>query len=413
VIAITGFQHCTIPCCAISSDTPIPRTDLRSILTSFVTLNAEYFVLVTIIMCYKETTRSLLFLLSMTHSGVLQSSDCSSDDCSTKKEFLIGSNVSLEVDGNTWKGCRFISQDVNRTYSCCYSTLARGDSLCDPERQGEQCRKDVRVQEREHSCVIFLFNVQQSDAGYYQVIFPGALTDNTLVEVTVNERNIVTETTSLVTKETDLSSTAEIEDVKADTTVAAGTSLTTVLLIIIVGLLIIISIFIVHNVRKPKKRMKEATVEQQVEKEDSNIDGTEQVMIEMIESSSSDRERMEDTGWNRAGPSVRAGEVQDMNTERESQVVKIWNYWRDCLGVINRKTKTGRSEECQEGKRQEIETLLNKIEDMDKKLERMDGMLSQLVAGQTRIPPHSSSEEIATERLEDVTVADVEPVLHL
>jgi len=85
------------------------------------------------------------------------------------------------------EGCRFIFQDLNATFSCCYSTQARGDDLCDPQRQDERCRKNVRVDERETSCVIFLTDIKHSDGGRYHVIFPGKLYDNKWIQINVKD----------------------------------------------------------------------------------------------------------------------------------------------------------------------------------------------------------------------------------
>jgi len=116
------------------------------------------------------------------------------------KELTLGDNDTLSVPGDTIEGCRFISQDENKTFSCCYSALARGDDLCDPQRQDERCRKAETVicEEREGSCVIHLLDIHLSDAGDYHVIFPGKLHDNKWIKVKITQRESEREERSLL-----------------------------------------------------------------------------------------------------------------------------------------------------------------------------------------------------------------------
>merc|ERR1712080_156038 len=66
--------------------------------------------------------------------------------------------------------------------------------LCDPERQDGRCRKNVRVDERETACVIFLTDIQHSDGGRYHVVFPGRTTSNKWILINV-KGGPVTQTT--------------------------------------------------------------------------------------------------------------------------------------------------------------------------------------------------------------------------
>merc|ERR1711890_56814 len=78
-------------------------------------------------------------------------------------------------------------QGLDKSLSCCYSAQARGDDLCDPERQDGRCRKNVRVDERETACVIFLTDIQHSDGGRYHVVFPGRTTSNKWILINVKD----------------------------------------------------------------------------------------------------------------------------------------------------------------------------------------------------------------------------------
>merc|ERR1711962_87580 len=109
-----------------------------------------------------------------------------------------GSNMTMRVPGNTREGCKFVSNNVAKTFSCCYSTLARGDGLCDPTRQDSRCRNKstFRVEEAEEACVGYIHVTNPTDSGQYLVVFPGALSDNKWVQVIVEEE-IVEETTEI------------------------------------------------------------------------------------------------------------------------------------------------------------------------------------------------------------------------
>jgi len=111
----------------------------------------------------------------------------STDTVFAVHDVTLCNNDSITVPGDTIEGCRFIFQDLKATFSCCYSTQARGDDLCDPQRQDGRCRKNVRVDEREASCVIFLTDIKHSDGGRYHVIFPGKLHDNKWIQINVKD----------------------------------------------------------------------------------------------------------------------------------------------------------------------------------------------------------------------------------
>merc|ERR1711890_1287 len=125
-----------------------------------------------------------------------------------------GENVTMTVSGNTRDGCRFVSMNLAVTVSCCYSALARGETLCDPRRQDTRCRNKstFRVEEYEEACILHLYNTNLTDSGKYIVVFPGKLSDNKWVKLDVIEKEVVEETTEVVLQEV-AKSTAEVETV--------------------------------------------------------------------------------------------------------------------------------------------------------------------------------------------------------
>jgi len=120
----------------------------------------------------------------------------------------------MTVPGSTREGCRFVSIDPTETFSCCYSDLARGETLCDPRRQDTRCRNKstFRVEEYEEACILHLYNTNLTDSGKYIVVFPGKLSDNKWVKLDVIEKEVVEETTEIVLQEV-AKSTAEVETV--------------------------------------------------------------------------------------------------------------------------------------------------------------------------------------------------------
>merc|ERR1711890_57643 len=143
-----------------------------------------------------------------------------------------GENVTMTVSGNTRDGCRFVSMDLTVTVSCCYSALARGETLCDPRRQDSRCRNKstFRVEEAEEACILHLYITNLTDSGKYLVVFPGKLSDNKWVKLDVVEKEVVEETTEIVLQEV-AESTAEVKTVKAG---AVGEIIITVIVLVIV-----------------------------------------------------------------------------------------------------------------------------------------------------------------------------------
>ena len=107
--------------------------------------------------CQSRGRKEALCLLLRSSILISISQACLDDDCVISKveHCAPRSNCTMHVSGNTEDGCRFIYQDQRKTFSCCYSALARGEDLCDPDRQDDRCRKKdtYRVEEREGTFV--------------------------------------------------------------------------------------------------------------------------------------------------------------------------------------------------------------------------------------------------------------------
>jgi len=143
--------------------------------------------------CQSLGRKEALYLILCSSIPFSISQACLDDDCvvSRVEHCTPGTNITVCVSGNTEDGCRFIYQDQRKTFSCCYSALARGEDLCDPDRQDDRCRKKdtYRVEEREGTCVIFIKIFQQQDVGDYHVVFPGKLADNKWVKMETDEND--------------------------------------------------------------------------------------------------------------------------------------------------------------------------------------------------------------------------------
>jgi len=118
--------------------------------------------------------------------------DCPTPDCThtAVESFTLGEDATFSVSGDTKDGCRFLTQNPEESFSCCFSAQQRGDDLCDPNRQDGRCRgKDTfKVEEREGSCVILLKKFNVTDVGSYHAIFPGKLADNKWTKVKLKEK---------------------------------------------------------------------------------------------------------------------------------------------------------------------------------------------------------------------------------
>jgi len=115
-------------------------------------------------------------------------------------EMEFGTNGTLTLEGDVQSGgCRFTkSEEINQSkVTCCYSAELRGDDLCDPAQQGDRCRKkdSFLVEELEETrngvmtryCILHLQNIQTSDGGKYDVVFPGKTSDSGVINLKVRK----------------------------------------------------------------------------------------------------------------------------------------------------------------------------------------------------------------------------------
>jgi len=102
-------------------------------------------------------------------------------------DFLPGKTATMSVQGVAGSGCKFLLLNQARNFTCCFSAAARGDTLCNPDTQSSACRnKDrYRVDELPDTCLLTLPDIDNNDAGPYEVIFPGRLLDNYKFDVTL------------------------------------------------------------------------------------------------------------------------------------------------------------------------------------------------------------------------------------
>jgi len=194
----------------------------------------------------KETFSLLLFpsiLFSISQA-------CLDDDCVVSKveHCAPGTNISVSVSGNTEYGCRFIYQDERKTFSCCYSALARGEDLCDPDRQDDRCRKKdtYRVEEREGTCVIFLNIFQQQDVGDHHVVFPGKLADNKWVKMETDEKDTENDISTEPKLEEENNSLSDQNDEDKSNTV-------TVLGVMMTVLIVALIVLVVYSIKQNRK----------------------------------------------------------------------------------------------------------------------------------------------------------------
>jgi hypothetical protein len=104
-----------------------------------------------------------------------------------------GDAVTIPVAGDMSQGCKFLMQrwELERFITCCYSDRRRGETLCDPKKQSQECREaemfrvdEETGQDTSGNCTLRLVGgAEAGDTGTYTVFFPGRLQDNSKFEV--------------------------------------------------------------------------------------------------------------------------------------------------------------------------------------------------------------------------------------